>query len=342
MNYRELSTILGVSPATISLVVNNKPGVSEKTRAEVISQLKARGLYTPSNKTGPIIDIENIAFVVFKKDGCILDDHPFFLLLMQDLANISFANTFKVLILHVDKRLDLTHQLDALKALDVSGLIIFATEMEDADLKYFESIKSPIVYIDNDFSTFNVNTVAIDNTMGTYQAMSHLKSLGHKHICCIKSTNVISSFKEREEGFKKAAIALGFEKFDITEARFSEEGSYVDFMGYLKNTPKSKMPTAFVADDDIIIAGALRAFKECGYNVPRDVSLIGFSDRPVCCMTEPNLSTISVDRFGLTSEALSSLEDLVREGDLRLYTCKKRISTTFVARGSTGKAAKRD
>ena len=335
MNYRELSKILGVSPATISLIVNNKPGVSEKTRQEVIQKLKNQGYLNLIPKSKEILEPDNIAFVVFKRDGKILDQHPFFLLLMQDLVNVSYENGFNILISHLDTRLEISHQLEAINALNVKGLLVFATEMENDDLKYFSNINLPIVFLDNHFSMCCVNTVSIDNSMGTFQSIEHIKKLGHKHIAHIRSVDRISSFNEREEWYTKAINYFGFDQVDRIDARYSEEGSYHDILEYIIKIPKDKLPTALVADDDMIITGALRAVTEYGLSVPEDISLIGFSNRPVCEITTPQLSTVSVDRYGLTAEAIETLVQNIRSDEKTQYYCKKRISTSLLDREST-------
>lgn len=72
---------------------------------------------------------------------------------------------------------------------------------------------------------------------------------------------------------------------------------------------------AYFADNDLIAAGALRAFKEAGYRIPKDVAIIGFDDMPVCLFAEPQLATVSIPKQYMGRMAAKRVAELIEAPD---------------------------
>ena len=123
----------------------------------------------------------------------------------------------------------------------------------------------------------------------------------------LQSEDYISSFGERERGYKEALARFGLELDPryIYRVRYAEESSYLDISALLReNVP---LPTAFVCDDDTIAVGALRAFQAAGLRVPEDISLIGFNDRPNTSLTQPPLTSVNVPRYSFGTAAVDAI-----------------------------------
>lgn len=341
MNNREIAQKLGISPAALSLVINNKPGVSDATRERVKNQLYEMGYadLIKTKITTPAISEKNanISFIIYKKSGKILGLHPFFLLIMESVEQTASSKGYSVLLNTIDCRSPLKPQLDRLRDMNVAGGIIFATEMEDEDMKPFRSLPYPVVALDNEFARLQCDSISINNTMGTWQAMSYLAAAGHQKIGYLRSVTRISSFEEREQGFFDAANRLGLTLSDknIVTVDYTEDGSYRDIDAYLNKKPS--LPDAFVCDDDTIASGAVRAFSTHGIRVPEDISIIGFNDRPNCQYMSPALTSVCVSRHGLASESVTRLIHLIEghhAGQADERSRKIRIGTTLSIRNS--------
>ncbi len=336
MTNKEIAEKLGISPAALSLVINHKPGVSDATREGVLTQLREMG-YEHLIKKAPAMPSNNLIFIIFKKHGEILDLHPFFLLLMENIEACARNYGYNILLYTIDQRRPMEPQIRHLNTLDSQGAIIFATEMQPEDMGAIQNLGIPVVALDNDFTNLSCNAVSINNQMGTFQAIEHLISHGILRIGYLKSRIRISSFDERQQGYE-AALALHHLSFlpeDVLDLHYSEEGSYRDMSAYLKGRPV--LPEAFVADDDTIAIGVLRALIEHGYRVPEDISIIGFNDRPSCTLTEPPLSTINVSKHVLAAEAVEELVHLIRTKEnsgLETRSKKIRIGTKLIERQS--------
>lgn len=340
MTNREIAKKLGISAAALSLIINHKPGVSDATREAVIAQLREMG-YEHLIKKAPVVPSNNLCFIIYKRHGEILDLHPFFLLLMENIEAHARNYGYNILLYTIDKRRPMEPQIQHLNELDSQGAIIFATEMKEEDMEAFNSLQIPFVALDNDFTNLSCNTISINNQMGTFQAIEHLVNMGHCAIGYLKSNVRISSFVEREQGYQNALsqFGLSFAPEHIIEVHYTEEGSYRDMKQYLEHS--SILPDAFVCDDDTIAIGTLRALTEHGFQVPGDVSLVGFNDRPACEVSEPALTSINVSKHSLAVEAVDELIRLIqnRVADTPETRSRKiRIGTKLIERKSVKKS----
>lgn len=338
MNNRDLAKYFGISPSAFSLIINNKPGVSDATRARVIAELQSMGYSNLIKTSAPAETVRNLLFVVFKRDGAILDMHPFFMLLIENIENRARRYGYNIMFSTFDLRSNINEQIERVNSLNTSGAIIFATEMLNSDISYFSSYKKPFLLFDNDFHHMAVNTVTINNEMGTWQAIEHLVKMGHKKIGYLACKSRISSFKERESGYRSALEEFGMslQEESIYHLDFTEEGSYRDFAAILKDQPS--LPTAFVSDDDTIALGAMRALKEYGYSIPDDVSIIGYDDRPSCEIASTPLTTINVSKNSFAADAVDVIAGIIenqKNPESAAYrTLKVRVETFLVVRDS--------
>ena len=95
---------------------------------------------------------------------------------------------------------------------------------------------------------------------------------------------------------------------------------------------KPKLPTAFAADNDIIALGAMKALKEHGFKIPRDISIIGFDDVPFCEISSPALTTIRVFKQEMGQMAVKQLLGKIKSESY--IKTKIQICTEFVERKS--------
>lgn len=339
MNYRELAKYFNISPSAFSIIVNNKPGVSDATRNRVITELRAMGYGNMIKEAAPAAPArQNLLFIVFKKDGAILDMQPFFMLLIENIETAAQKYGYNIMLSTLDLRRPISEQISRINSINAAGAIVFATEMADSDIDVFSSFEKPYLILDNYFAHIPVNTVAINNEMGTWQAVTHLIEMGHTRIGYLAAKSRISSFCEREEGYRKALsqYGLALDEKDIYRLSFTEEGSYRDFSDILKGRPD--LPTGFVTDDDTIALGVMRALRENGYSIPDDISLVGFNDRPVCEISIPPLTTINVSKNTFAAEAVDAVAALIddrKDPERAGYRTKKtRVETWLSVRDS--------
>ncbi|WP_411342554.1 LacI family DNA-binding transcriptional regulator [Paenibacillus sp. WLX1005] len=308
MTNKELAKLLQVSEATFSLIINNRPGISDKTRIRVINELQSMGygsLLQSGKKVKETseqsVNSQHLGFIVYKKHGQIVGDSPFFLLLLESIEQYVRKCGYQLVVRMISAQSDVDQQMEELNQAQLAGIILFATEMSEEDMTHFRSFPSPIVILDNDFTHIAYDSIMINNELGTYQAVKHLFDLGHRRIGYLQSSMAINSFVEREKGFHRALATLGLtlDPQHHIQLSYAEDQSYTEFSENIEY--RNDWPTAFVSDDDTIVFGVIRALREKAPDLLNQLSFVGFNDRPICELSHPKITSIAVpkDTFGL-------------------------------------------
>lgn len=194
MTHREIARQLHISPASLSLILNHKAGISSATRERVLRELKEMGyehLIKPTAQQVPVT--KDLYFIIYQRNGFILGYSPFVYLLTESMEKQAQKYGFNVLLKPLDSGCNLDAEIDAINQSGAQGVLIMATEMLDEDIAHFSRLTVPYVSIDHDFTTRNISTVAINNQMGTFQAIEYLVNMGHTDIGYVHTTEYISS-----------------------------------------------------------------------------------------------------------------------------------------------------
>lgn len=328
---KDLAAILGLSPATISMVFNNKPGISDATRELVYN---AAAQYGYSNKKADKNATESpvIQFVTYKKHEQIIANTPFFSELTEGITQESSRQRCALHISYIHEPGSIREQVEALKSINCIGILLLATEMSPSDFNWFRDFSVPIVVLDCYYDSIDFDCVLINNTQGAYQATDYLARCGFRRIGYLHSSVICGNFNERASGFRGALRANGLpdEEAIIHEISPTSQEGFQDMMRILEEKPI--LADAYFADNDIIAAAAMKAFQAHGYRIPEDISIIGFDDMPLCDIMTPALSTMNVPKKVLGAMGVRRLIHRAQtEHDPHL---KVALSTTLVTRES--------
>lgn len=329
---KDLAELLGVSPATVSLALNNKPGISQATRQRIFDKLNELGYgdrIPSSSEAAPL----NIRLVIYKKHGTVVTDTHFFSQVIEGINAAARRYGYNLLMTYLSGQDSQEEQLRLASLSPCAGVILLATEMAAEDLSPFLNLKIPLVLLDSYFERVNTDCVVINNVQGAAEAVRHLLQLGHTHIGYLHSSIHINNFQERREGMEKALRSVGRELEEelIYPVEPSVEGARLSLAKLLAQ--KEEPPTAFFADNDLIAIGAAQAIRDAGMRIPEDVSLIGFDDMPIAEIMEPPLSTIYVPKQRLGTLAVKRLISRIN-GEADEFV-KIETGTTLVPRKST-------
>lgn len=294
---KDLANILGISPSTVSMALNNKKGISFERKKQIIEKIKELNCQNILKKSN--IGTNNIGFIIYKRHGDIIEQSPFFPLIIESINYELIKNNYNLIFFRLDRN-NIKTQKKRIENSNCHGLIIFAVEAFEDDLEIFANLGKPFCILDNNFIYKSIDTICIDNRMGIYKSIKYLYELGHRKIGYIQSKTKINSFIERFKCYHEIMdeFNLSVSDSDIYTVKYSEIGAYEDMKKLLLKNPKSC--TAIIADNDLLAFSSMKAFEEYGYNIPNDLSIIGFDDRPVCLSSTPKLTSISVpkDIFG--------------------------------------------
>lgn len=303
---KQIADAVGVSSATVSLVINNKPGVSEARREEINAKIRELKYCSVSKRTH--VNTRNIGFLVYYKTGCVISDSPFFLSMLDTLSDHLIASNYNLVMLRLNCTADLEPQLRQIRNSDCDGLLIFATEAFSEDILLLQSLRLPFVIVDNFFREHDVDTVCINNELGIRKGIDYLMENNHRTIGYIRSGNVINSFSERFEVFTRtmAEKGLAVDPSHILSLPY-DQASFTEAFNAMLAKKTFVLPTAFMADNDLLAVNAMKVLQANHIHVPRDISIIGFDNRSICEMSRPQLTTIAVSSSDLASISLNVL-----------------------------------
>lgn len=328
MTVRELAKLIGVSPATISIVLNGKEGVSEETRKKVLDAIKTYQYIPPARKSP---NDRNVLLVKYYKSGMLVEENQGFISMVIDsIAEQLRARQLGMTM--VVAKTGLESILDSIDCSKYCGMLLIATEFMEDDFALLDSIPIPFVVVDNTVPNRSYSSVCMNNEENVYIALQHCKECGHTEIGYLGSTTGAENFTERHNAFLKYVKQMGFQFESKNEFYVKPTflGAHDDFIKILEEKPL--LPSCFFAANDTIALGAIKALKEMGYKIPNDVSLIGFDDIPYSSISSPALTTIHVQRKIIGKQSVIQLLPLIE--DPRFVPMKTKITGKLVVRAS--------
>ena len=309
---RQIAEIARVSPATVSLALNNKPGVSPSTRARILAIADD---LMKTNGTQPFTSLINgsVRFLKIVKHGHIVNrDHDVFIAAyVEGMDKEARKHGYNLEITHItiDQIGDFISHLNSSSS---KGLIILGTELNAADILAFESVNVPIVVIDTTYDFIKLDFVDMNNGEALFQIVRYLMENNHREIGMIWSEDVEArNFELRRLNFEQALkfYGLPYNPRNVINVDSTFNEAYQGVLQYLKKG--SRLPTALFSANDLIASACMKAFKESGIRVPEDVSIIGFDNLPMCVMLDPPLTTMRVSKQQIGEIAMELLVNRV-------------------------------
>lgn len=334
---KELAQKLNLSEAAVSLALNNKPGVSTQTKKKVLDAAREFNYdFTRINSAEYSASPQgSIYLIMYRKHGAIVTDTPFFSQLFEgiDLECKRYNYFLNVLYLYEEDPIS-SHLLLIINA-GAKGIILLGTEMQEIDLLPFSNCPIPIVLLDNYFETYDMDCILINNIKGAFNATDYLIKTRKSQPGYMQSSYAINNFNERADGFYKALRKNGMSTSRSIVHRLSPsiEGAYADMIQLLsQNEP---IANCYFADNDLIAIGAIRALQEHGYQVPEDVSIIGFDNIPLCTYVSPSLTTLNVPKEYMGQMAVRRLHERITSYQNEYI--KIEVSANLIKRKSISK-----
>ena len=289
---KDVAEKAGVSVATVSRVLNNKPFVSDKMREHVMGVIAevnyqpdavARGLRTKSTRIISLVipDINN----------------PYFPEVARGVESVADRYEYIVVLCNTDRKQKREINFyEKLMMQRVEGIIVNPSNSSEEEIEILSRLDMPVVLISSQSEFENFDIVMVDNVEGAKLAVNHLIEYGHRKIGLLGGSRDVSSSQKRYDGFIEALQTAGIEikQNFITEDSLDNEGGYRCAKQLLAQKEK---PTAMFATNDTMAIGALSAIHEAGLRIPDDISLIGFDDLSFSKMTYPKLTTIRQPKF---------------------------------------------
>lgn len=325
----------GVSTATVSRVLNDKPGVAEPTRRAVLQAMAQlgyeHGRLRPSRRTGLV--------------GLIVPelDNPVFPRFAQAIeSRLAREGYTTVLCTSTPSGMGETDYLDVLQDQSVTGIVLISGEHSDtgADHTRYHDLRAgglPLVLVNGrDEDLGDIAAVTVDHAEVTRLAVAHLASLGHTRIgLALGPSRYVTAGRLQLgylDGLERAQLPV--DPRLMTDTIYGIEGGHAAGLKLLE-----RGATAVVCASDRMALGVIRAVREQELDVPADISVVGFDDAGPNAYYDPPLTSVQ-QPFERMADAVVQLLT-AQMGDIEAGTPELTFRPELVARGSTGPAPTR-
>ncbi|GHJ50348.1 HTH-type transcriptional regulator MalR [Catellatospora sp. TT07R-123] len=299
-----------VSEATVSRVLNDRPGVSADTRQAVLTALDVLGYERPARLRKRSAGL--VGLVVPELDNPIFP--AFAQIIETTLAQQGFT---PVLCTQTPGGVTEDEYVEMLLDRQVSGIVfvsgLHADSTSDPE-RYRKLIARPlpIVLVNGYAEGIEAPFISCDDRAAGELAVSHLVALGHKKIGLISGPDRYLPVQRKIEGYRSAMRRL----LGLTDAQINEMISLSLFGVEGGDAAASRLldrgVTGFVCGSDLMALGAIRAVRQRGLQVPTDVSVVGYDDSPLIAFTDPPMTTLRQPVRAMAVAAVRALVDEIK------------------------------
>jgi len=293
---KDVASLAGVSPMTVSRVINQSDRVSPETQRRVEKAIAELG-YIPSRLARGLSGRRTGTLAVIVPDVA----NPFFTMVVRAAEEVARRSAYRVIL--CDTRADLAVERDVIEELiahRVEGIAIApVSDRSKPQLARLSRFGVPFVLVDRTVAEIECDAVVGDSVGGAQRLVNHLIGLGHRRIGLIVEQDEVSTARERRQGYESALKAAGLplDPALVAETTPNPDGG-LEGMGRLLST--EDRPTAVFAVNNLVALGAIEAVRSAGLEVPDDVALVCFDDIEYASRLYPFLTALEqpAETFG--------------------------------------------
>lgn len=280
---REVAKLAGVSPSTVSRVMNNTARVDEEKKKRVLDAIEETG-FQPNE----------LARALFKQSSKIIGvivssiENPFFSEMVRAIEEEAFEHGYRILICDSDGNAEKeTMNVQMLNQMKADGLIMMAQGEKTAQV--ISECQMPVVVLDRSVSGDNViANVCSDHYDGGRKATTYLLECGCKNIVCVRGPQNASSGRKRYRGYQDICKEHG-----MTERIVDCDYSYDEGLNAaLEILEKYKEVDGIVACNDMASFAICKVLQEKGYKIPEQIQIIGYDNIIFSRLFTPEITTV--------------------------------------------------
>ena len=289
----------GVSAGAVSYALNDRPGVSDATRARILAIAADLG-WAPSSAARSLSGARTETVgLVLARDPAMLGVESFY---MQFLAGIEseLSRRSYALLLQVvpDQESELRAYRAWRAARRVDGVIVVDPRVDDPRIRMFSEPEAlPAVVVGDPTLAGGLTNVWTDDAAAVRESVRYLHAMGHHRIARVAGLEQFGHTGIRDAAFNEQVAALGAEGVLVRTDYSAIQGAAATRRLL---TGGGAAPTAVIYDNDVMAVAGLGVANELGLRVPLDLSIVAWDDSPLCEATFPRLSALSHDvtRYG--------------------------------------------
>lgn len=272
---RDVAREAGVSPMTVSRVINERAGVSDDARRRVQDSISRLG-YVPNRLARGLIQQKTGALSVIVPDVA----NPFFTLVLRGAEEVAWRAGYHVIL--CDTQGDLERErgyVEDMLAFRVEGVLIAPVgDRSRAHVRLLKRNGVPFVLVDRSITGFEADLVQGDSVAGARQLVEHLLALGHTRIAMVTESDEVSTARDRKQGYREALEHAGI----AYDPRLVAESSAIDpgvaYGSTLRLLDQPQRPSAIFAVNNIAVVGVVEAVRERRLAIPDELALVCFDD----------------------------------------------------------------
>lgn len=294
---REIARLAKVSVATVSLVINDHPRISARTRTRVRKIMEQAG-YRPNRLAQNLSrrDTRMLAVILPPLAHAFAD--RYFGELVSGISDRARALGYKMMLEQATPEfVEARGHIDLFGRRFVDGVLCLGNNDRHPFLNDFAAGRHPMVVVNNYFPQWpELDFVACDYRGGAEHAMNYLLQLGHRRVGLISGSSRVQTARDIAVAYGAALAEAGVEVPETwrEDGLFTEAGGSEAARKLVERHPDL---TALFAANDKMAIGALHYLKEIGRRVPQDISVVGFDDLPHAAYVNPALTTVHLPLY---------------------------------------------
>jgi len=330
---KDIAREMNTAYSTVSRALNNKPGIGDEKRREILQKAKEMG-YEPN------LVARQLRSGGSKTIGLIVPriNRVFFSNVIHGVETEAKAKGYSVIICQSNEVLE--EETDCIKTLltnNVAGILMSHSKKTEKPGFHNEILKRklPFVMFDRVFPEVLMNKVCNDNFNGAYAVTKHLIDQGYRKIVHFTGPLTTNIYKERAEGYKKAMLDnnLPIGPENISEFVITKESGY-DATNKLMESNQDF--DAIFAASDFSALGAMLKLQDSGIEIPGQVGVAGYANEPFTELL--HLTTVDQHSTELGRSAARLLFEEIEESGAKHMKKEIVIKTELIVRESTNKS----
>ena len=330
LNIRDLAEITGFSVATVSRALNGKEkgNMTPKTYNKIIETVKKHGYVPNQLSAGLRSGTTRLLGIIFPSKI-----NPYYAMLGHLIEKKAFENGYLTYVCNSDY--DTDHELDyirMLKAQMVAAILMCSTGLSKSVLEKFESVKSPIILLDEEVKNYNGTSITIDDFKGGYIGTEFLLEKQRNNIAFITGPNKLNSTKNRLKGAFSALKDYNFEKNsdNVYTGDYSiQSGKDITKKIFAQN---KDIDAIFCFNDQMAIGSSI-ILRELKIKVPKQTAILGYDNITYTEFVAPSISTIAIPVQEIADIAIDLA--INRKSDKPIPKAKFVVSPYLIEREST-------
>ncbi len=300
VSLKDLAQELGVSISTVSRALKGSKEISEAVRQKVIGLAHQRN-YRPNP----------FALGLLKSNpriiGIVVPDivTHFYSSIINGINDLARENGYSVIITSASEQYELEKRcINDLVNIRVEGIIACLSQ-ETMDYSHFDRLSEqhiPIVFFDRICAPDRYSSVVVDNVESAYDATVHLLQTGSQRVAFIAGANHLDIVKQRKHGYLRALREYGI-PIDRELVRCQWIGYEYGYQSTCELLDLPNPPDAILSISDSMAFGVMKAVRERGLTIPKDIALIGYTDELHSNYVEPSLTAVEHQTYEIGTHA---------------------------------------